>query len=98
MIHHEHIDPVTQRHRRWFAALRICEVSLAVLGVSAAMLALSAPASPGQTTRELYFIAWSTPRVFVAAGAALIAVAALLQLVSRPLKRRWARHLRGWIT
>jgi len=23
---------------------------------------------------------------------------ALLQVVSRPLKGRWARHLRGWIT
>ena len=53
--------------------------------------------SPGHTTRELYFIAWSTPRLFVGAGGVLLAAAALLQIVSRPLKRRWAKQLRGWI-
>jgi hypothetical protein len=91
------VDADTQRHRRIFATLRIIEVTLCVLGLSTAMLALSAPPSPGHTTRELYFIAWSTPRLFVATGGILIAAAGLLQIVSRPLKRRWAEQLRGWI-
>jgi hypothetical protein len=98
VIHHEKpIDPATRWHRRLFAALRIAEVSLAFLGATTALFALTAPASPGHTTRELYFIAWSTPRLFVGAGGVLLAAAALLQIVSRPLKRRWAKQLRGWI-
>jgi hypothetical protein len=61
------------------------------------LLVFTAPASPGHTTRELHFMAWSTPRLFAGAGAVLLTVAGFLQVVSRPLKRRWARELRGWI-
>jgi hypothetical protein len=97
MHHHEPIDPATTRHRRLFAALRIAEVSLGVLGAMTFVLVLTRPVSPGHTNLALYFMAWSTPRIFVATGAILLAAAGLLQVVSRPLKRRWARQLRGWI-
>jgi hypothetical protein len=80
-----------------FAVLRIAEVSFAVLGLLTLLLVLTAPSSPGSTTRELYFIGWSTPRLFVAAGAALAAVAGFFEAVSRPLKRKWSHDLRGWI-
>jgi hypothetical protein len=45
----------------------------------------------------LYFMAWSTPRIFVATSAAMFAVAGLLEIVARPLKRKWSHDLRGWI-
>lgn len=61
------------------------------------LLVLTAPSSPGSTTRELYFIAWSTPRLFAAAGAMLVAAAGFFEAVSRPLKRKWSHDLRGWI-
>jgi len=81
-----------------FAVLRITEITLGVLGMMMALLALTAPTSPGHTTRELYFIAWSTPRLILAIAGALVGAAGLLQILSKPLKRRWAEHLRGWIT
>jgi hypothetical protein len=80
-----------------FAVLRIVEVSLAVLGLLTSLLVFTAPSSPGSTTRALYFIAWSTPGVFVSTAAALFAVAGLLEIISRPLKRKWSHDLRGWI-
>ncbi len=81
-----------------FAALRIAEVSLAVLGFMLLLLAFDLPSSAGHTTRELYFVAWSTPRLFAAVAGALLLAAGALQLVSLQLKRRWPRELRGWIT
>jgi hypothetical protein len=95
--HHQHIDPVVRRHRRLFAVLRIAEVSLGVLGMMTFLLVLTAPSSPGSTTRELYFIAWSTPRLFAAASAVLVAAAGFFEAVSRPLNRKWSHDLRGWI-
>jgi thiosulfate reductase cytochrome b subunit len=80
-----------------FAALRIAEVSLAVLGGLALLLALTPSATPGSTTRALHFIAWSTPLLFIVTAALLLAVAGVLRLISIPLKRRWASQLRGWI-
>jgi hypothetical protein len=97
IMHENRVDLATRRRRRTFAILRIAEVSLAVLGGILALLALTPPSSPGHTPRELYFLAWSTPRVFMAAAGALLAAAVLLQILSRPLKRRWAEQLRGWI-
>jgi hypothetical protein len=95
--HQEFVQPATKRHRVLFAVIRIAEVSLAVLGLILIDLALSRPSSPGSTTRELYWIGWSTPRLFVAIGGALLVVAALVQIISRPIKRRWRSDLRGWI-
>lgn len=97
-MHTEHIDAATKRHRRTFAVLRIAEVTFGVLGGLTALLVFTAPASPGNTTRELHFIAWSTPRIFLATTGVLLGAAAVLHVASRPLKRRWANHLRGWIT
>jgi len=97
VMHEKQVDQATTWHRRMFAIIRIAEVSLAVLGCMTALLALTPPPSPGHTTRELYLIVWSTPRVFMAAAGVLLATAAILQLLSRPLKRRWADQLRGWI-
>jgi hypothetical protein len=80
MVHHHEqpMDPAVRRHRGMFAVLRIAEVSFAVLGLLTSLLVFTAPSSPGSTTRALYFIAWSTPRIFVATAAAMFAVADLL--------------------
>jgi hypothetical protein len=96
-VHHEAVDPITRRRRRGFAALRVVEISLVVIGGATIGMAITAPASPGTPHRELYFMAWSTPRLFVGAGGLLLAIAGLLQLMSGPLKRRWNHDLRGWI-
>lgn len=80
-----------------FAVLRIAEVSFAVLGLLTFFIVFTAPSSPGSTERALYFMAWSTPRTFVVTGAAMFAVAGLLEIASRPLKRNWSHDLRGWI-
>jgi hypothetical protein len=92
-----HADPLTRRRRRLFALLRVTQVSLAVVGGTTALLALTPPPSPGHLTREMHGIAWSTPWVFIAAGAVCIATAVLLQVVAIPLKRRWAKQLHGWV-
>jgi hypothetical protein len=90
-------DPLTKRHRRMFAVVRVTQISLAVVGGTTALLALTPPPSPGHLTREMHFVAWSTPGVFIAAAGVCVAAAVLLQVVAIPLKRRWAEHLRGWI-
>ena len=95
--HEDFVEPRTRRHRVLFAVIRIVEVSLAVLGFILLELALSRPASPGSTLRELYWIGWSTPRLFVAFGGALLVLAALVHVISRPIKRRWRNDLRNWI-
>jgi hypothetical protein len=73
-------------------------VSLAVLGFITLLLTFTLPASPGHTNREMYFVAWSTPRIFAIVAAGFIGAAIMLHLLSVPLKRAWTEDLRGWIT
>ena len=93
----EQVDPRRRSRRRAFAALRILEVSLAVLGFMTFLLTFTLPASPGQTNGEMYFVAWSTPRIFAIIAAGFIGAAIMLHLLSFPLKRAWTEDLRGWI-
>jgi hypothetical protein len=62
------------------------------------LLTFTLPASPGHTNRETYFVAWSTPRIFVIVAAGFIGAAIMLHLLSVPLRRAWTEDLRGWIT
>lgn len=80
-----------------FAVLRIAEVSFAVLGLLTSFIVFATPSSPGSTTRALYFMAWSAPRTFLATSAVMFAAAGFLEIVARPLKRKWSHDLRGWI-
>jgi hypothetical protein len=91
------ISRQTAVRRKLFALLRVAQISCAVLATLSLLLPLTAPSSPGHTARGLYFIAWSTPTLFVATATVLACIAIVLTGIGMPLKRRWSRDLRGWI-
>ena len=83
--------------RRCFAAIRVVQVTLAVLSSLCLLLTLTMPQGRDRLSIQLYAMAQSTPRTFIFAALLLLLTAVALQLLARPLKRRWHEDLRGWI-
>jgi len=98
MVHHED-DPgaETRTRRRLFAVIRILQMTSFVSAIACFALVFGLPQSRGRIGVEMFWIAHSSPALFLALGIGSVACGCLLQLVATPLKRRWARNLRGWI-
>ena len=93
----------SKRRRATFAVLRIVQMTAFVFALICVMILvaggrrrLTRNYSPAPTVAPM--IAATTPHVVGYTAAAFTGIGLLLQAVAIPLRRRWSKDLRDWIT